>query len=87
MDEKKRMELLAEIIDQLQDDKPGRPPRPGHEYHKTPLCHIYAHFKTRRGKDFASLGVVRAMDCLINDVYTFEDFTLQDADSVALAIH
>jgi len=82
-----RMMLLSSIIEQLQEPTAARPAKPGCNYTAVPLIHVYAHFLTRRGRDFANLSVTQAMDCLMNDVYTFEDFTLEDAHGVRLEIH
>lgn len=87
MNAEKRMMLLSSIIEQLQEPTAARPAKPGCSFTMVALTHIYAHFLTRHGKDFANLSVTHAMDCLMNDVYTFEDFTLEHAHAVRLEIH
>lgn len=65
--------LLEDLIEQLQDDR-----RTGSN-----LDYLDVRFFTKRGRLLTDeLSVTKALDCLVNDVHIFEDFDLEDADSL-----
>lgn len=85
MDEKLRLSLLADIIAAIQ---PGKRECPhGSEPFRTEMCHVWVHFYTKRGREICDLELPKAMDCLINNVWHFEDFNLTDAASIKIKIH
>lgn len=78
MDPNVRSEMLAWLVDCLQE---GRRPH-------SSLDHLYAVFMTSRGRVVTrDLTVCKALDCLVNDVYLFEDFDLREARAVSVEVH
>jgi len=74
MDEATRTDLLSELIDQMQENK-----RP----HSDLDC-LNVRFITQHGELVGEMDLPKALDCLFNNVYYFEDFDLRQAVAVEL---
>lgn len=77
MDNELRMRLLSDLIDAIQDGK-----RPGDN-----LNHLWVHFFAGKELVTDDLGVAKALDCLMNNVYYFGDYDLSDADRLEVHVH
>lgn len=81
--------MLAELVQQLyamqkanEKFRRENPGKPGKEVRVDYLDAVFYDSKRKSAKEIGRLGVLQAMDCLVNGVIFFGDFTLSDVAKV-----
>ena len=80
MNETLRMRLLASIIDQIQDKNRAA----NHVGNDLNYIDVTFFSSKSRARKIGDMSATKAMDCLMNDVYIFEDFDLRSAQAVGV---